>query len=433
MGTNGRLRLLPRAMAPRVAFTYAGLAALWILFSDRALDWAVTDPTWHLRLSVAKGWFFVTVTATLLFAYLKVQADDRLALVEATRRARVVPWRWEALTGRWTFEPSVETILGLEPEALAKPGGVERAFHPEDLHRLAGARLRAAKGGLESFDARLVDGKGRELWTQWTVKATPGGLQGVLQDVSELHEVRSELLQHQRRQLAERLSGGVTHDLKNLLQAILGSAELLALPPRSEADGRNITTIIRASMRAHDLLQQMLSLVRPQQERPGEAGDLGAIVAECADLLRHALPQGVELRFEPCPEFLLGRFDPGQILQLLMNLGLNARDAVGPEGWIQLKVGREGEPGPKGHLVVEVADSGPGVPEALRSRLFEPFFTTKTQGAGTGLGLPMAKALAEAHGGKLDCVSRPGEGARFRLVLPCPVLEPQDLPGPVLT
>ena len=418
MNLKGLRSLRPRSMASRVALTYAGLAALWILFSDRALNWAVTDPLWHLRLSVAKGWFFVGVTALMLFAYLRVQADRRLALLEATRRARVVPWRWDAQTRRWTFERSVEMVLGLDPVELSAPGGVERAFHPEDLHRLAGARHRATRGGLESFDARMLAGTGRELWTQWTMKATPGGLQGVLQDVTELHEVRAELIQHQRRELAQQLAGGVNHDLKNLLQAILGSAELLALHPHTDSESRNVHTIIRASERAHDLLRQMLGLVRPQPERPGEPGELGALVQECVDLLRHALPMGVELHFDPPAAGLQGRFDSGQILQLLMNLGLNARDAVGAKGWIRIQVSHEDEPPPDGALVVEVTDSGPGVPETLRERLFEPFFTTKPEGSGTGLGLAMAKAIAEAPGGSLKCLSGPGEGARFRLTLP---------------
>lgn len=418
MGASPFRSRLPRSVAGRVAFAYAGLAALWILFSDRALDLLVRDPTWQLRLSVAKGWVFVAVTAALLFAYLKVQADDRLALVEATRRARVVPWRWEARTGRWRFERSAEAVLGLEPETLEAPGGLERAFHPEDLHRFASARRRAAKGGLEAFDARMRSSTGRELWTQWTLKATPGGLQGVVQDVTELHEVRAELIQHQRRELAQQLAGGVTHDLKNLLQAILGSAEVLKLSPRAEADARSLDAIIRASDRAHGLLQKMLGLVRARPEQPSEPGDLGLLVQEAVDLLRHALPAGVALHYQPCREPLMGRFDPSQILQLLMNLGLNARDAVGPEGWIRIETTRGGETGPGEPLVVEVSDSGPGIPEALRPRVFEPFFTTKPEGAGTGLGLPMAKAIAEAHGGRLECLPEPGAGARFRLTLP---------------
>ena len=407
-----------RALAGRVALTYAGLAALWILFSDRALDWAVADPTWHLRLSVAKGWVFVTVTAALLFGYLKVQADDRLALLEAIRRARVVPWQWEARTGQWTFERSVEAVLGLDPEALEAPGALERCFHPEDLHRFAGARLRATRGGMASFDARFRSGTGRELWTQWTLKAMPGGLQGVVQDISELHEVRTQLLQHQRRELTQQLAGGATHDLKNLLQAILGSAEVLSLSPRSEAEARSVGTILKASERAHALLQRLLGLVRDQPERPDEVGDLRGILAEAGELLRHALPPTLTLRFTPPEEALLGRFDPSQILQLLMNLGLNARDAAGPEGWIQLEARREAGPAGEDLLVVEVSDSGPGIPPENLDRIFEPFFTTKAQGLGTGLGLPMARAIAEAHGGQLEVRSRPGEGARFRLSLP---------------
>lgn len=407
----------PRSVAGRVALTYAGLAALWILFSDRALDFFVQDPAWHLRLSVAKGWCFVTVTALLLFAYLKVRADDRLALVEATLRARVVPWRWEAQTGRWRFEPSSESILGIPASHLGAPGGLEQAFHPEDLHRLAGARHRAGQGGLESFHARMRSLGGRDLWTQWTLRATPDGLQGVVQDVSELHEVRIELLQHQRRELTQQLAGGVTHDLKNLLQAILGSAEVLTLRPQSELVSRHLASIIRAAERAHELLQRMLGLVRARPEHRSEVGDLGPLVQEAVDLLHHALPPGVDLRFDPPDGPLLSRFDPSQILQLLMNLGLNARDAAGANGWIHFTARREvGASGAQ--LIVEVADSGPGVPEDLRARLFEPFFTTKPEGAGTGLGLPMAKAIAEAHGGSLACLDGSGPGATFRFSLP---------------
>ena len=415
-------------MAARVALSYAGLAALWILFSDRALDWVVSDPLWHLRLSVAKGWFFVAVTASMLFAYLKVQADDRLALLEAARRARVVPWRWEAATGRWRFERSAEGILGLPADHLEAPGALERAFHPEDLHRLAGARHRAAAGGLESFLARLRSGSGRELWTQWTLRATPSGLQGVVQEVSELHEVRLELLQRQRREQAQQLAGGATHDLKNLLQAILGSAEVLALAPRPEAESRVVDTILRAAARAHDLLQRMLGLVRARPAQLSETRDLGLLVQETVELLRHALPRTVGLHFDPPPGPLPGCFDAGQILQLLMNLGLNARDAVGTSGWIRFTAGWDADPG-SGLLVVEVSDSGPGIPEAIRPRLFEPFFTTKPEGAGTGLGLPMSKAIAEAHGGQLTCESAPGEGARFRLSLPADGARP-DPAGP---
>ncbi|HJV90295.1 MAG TPA: HAMP domain-containing sensor histidine kinase [Holophagaceae bacterium] len=407
-------------MAARVALTYAGLAALWILFSDRALDWAVSDPLWHLRLSVAKGWFFVGVTAAMLFAYLKVQADGRLALLEAARRARVVPWRWEEATGAWVFERSVESVLGLEASVLNLPGGVERAFHPEDLHLLAGARRRAAQGGLESFDARMRGAQGRELWTQWTLQAVPGGSQGVLQDVTELHGVRAELIQLQRRELAQQLAGGVVHDLRNLLQVILSSAELMAMDQEPSPPPRNLGVIIQAAHRAHDLLQKMLGLVRPQPEQPGEPGDLGSVVLECVDLLRHALPPSLELRYTPPEALLLGRFDPGQILHLLMNLGLNARDAAGPGGWIAIRAAREATPGGGESLLVEVADSGPGIPDHVRERLFEPFFTTKGGGKGTGLGLAMARSIAQAHGGTLECEARPGEGARFRLRLPVP-------------
>jgi signal transduction histidine kinase len=411
------LPLPTRTVAARVALTYGGVAALWILLSDRALDLVVTDPRWHLRLSVAKGWAFVTVTALLLYGYLKVRADDRLALLEAARQARVVPWRC-SLEGEWEFEASSRDVLGLDPAALTRVGALERSFEPEDLHRFATARQRARRGTLETFDARFRRADGRTTWTRWTLRGTPGGLQGVVQDVAELYAVQTELLQHQRRELVARLAGGVTHDLKNLLQAILGATELLQLTPRLESEARSLTTILKASQRARDLLQQMLGLVRSPEARPGTSGDLVSVMVEAADLLRHALPQGILLDLQIPEDPLPCRFDDGQILQVLMNLGLNARDAVGTSGTVRLRAG--GDLGPAGEPLawVEVSDTGPGIPPEALGRLFEPFYTTKDAGVGTGLGLPTAKAIAEAHGGRLECRSAPGEGARFRLTLP---------------
>lgn len=407
----------PRAVAARVAWVYAGLAAAWILFSDRTLDLLVGDPVWHLRLSVAKGWAFVAVTALLLYAYLKVRADDRLALLEAARHARVVPWRWEARRGAWHFEASAESVLGVPPSTLEAQGGLERAFHPGDLHRFATARRRALQGQLATFDARLRS-EGGERWTRWTLQGTPWGLQGVVQDVAELHRVRTELVQHQRRELVPQMAAGVTHDLKNLMQAIQGSAELLRLTPRPEGDTRSLDTILKASTRAQALLQQVLGLVRTPEAQPGEPGDLADVVAEAGGLLHHALPRSVALRLELPGHPLPCRFDEAQILQVLMNLGLNARDAALPEGWVRLAAFPDRGPGGEAEVVVEVTDSGPGVPEGDRERIFEPFVTSKAAGQGTGLGLPMARALAEAHGGRLECLGAPGEGARFRLSLP---------------
>lgn len=406
-----------RTVAARVAVVYGGVAALWILLSDRALDLLVKDPTWHLRLSVAKGWAFVVVTALLLYAYLKVRADDRLTLLEATRQARVVPWRCSP-EGEWQFESSARDVLGREPGALSRAGGLERCFEPEDLHRFATARQRALRGTLETFDARFRRADATAIWTRWTLRGTAGGLQGVVQDVAELYAVQTELLQHQRRELVARLAGGVTHDLKNLLQAILGATELLQLTPRPEAETRSLTTILKASQRARDLLQQMLGLVRSPETHPGTSGDLVSVMVEAADLLRHALPPGITLDLQVPDAPLPCRFDDGQILQVLMNLGLNARDAVGALGTVGLRAGSEAGAAGEPLAWVEVSDTGPGIPAEARSRLFEPFFTTKGAGAGTGLGLPTAKAIAEAHGGRLECRSGPGEGARFRLTLP---------------
>ncbi len=406
-----------RALAARVAWTYAGVAALWILLSDRALDLLVPDPLWHLRLSVAKGWAFVAVTALLLYAYLKVRADDRLALLEAARQARVVPWRCST-AGSWTFEPSSVEVLGRDPATLAQPGGLERCFHPEDLPRIATARQRALRGALVTFDARLRRPGGAVIWTRWTLRGSEGGLQGVVQDVAELHAVQNELLQHQRRELVARLAGGVTHDLKNLLQAILGATELLQLTPRPEADAQSLAIIVKASHRARDLLRQMLGLIRSPEANPSQEGDLRSAVVEAGDLLRHALPMGIRLDLEVPPAPIPCRFDEGPILQVIMNLGLNARDAMAESGVLTIRAGQAEEAMGEPWAWVEVGDTGPGLTREGLARLFEPFYTTKGPEAGTGLGLATAKAIAEAHGGHLACLSAPGEGARFRLSLP---------------
>jgi PAS domain S-box-containing protein len=345
--------------------------------------------------------------------------------MEAILRARVLPCRWIEATNRWEFHPRAARLLGLSAEHLQGPDAIACLLHPADLPRFCQARTSARAGGLGTFEARMRTARGAEIWTQWTLRASREGLLGVVQDISHLHETRTRLMNHQKRELATLLASGLAHDLRNLLQALHGSAELLEVTLAGGEEEHQIAILKKASERAEVLVQRFLKVVREKEQVSSERADLNLQVEETASLLRLALPKAFEVEVRTEPDLPPARFDPGQVLQVLMNLGLNARDAQGERGVIRLRTGL-GLPAQEGteHLYAEVEDEGPGIPQEVQARLFDPFFTTK--GGGTGLGLATAQSIARAHGGRLTFDSAPGRGARFRLWLPLdPLTDPQ--------
>ena len=224
-------------------------------------------------------------------------------------------------------------------------------------------------------------------------------------DLTREREAAAAERRAERLEATARLSMGIAHEIRNPLASIRGAAQEMGRSP----DSRLTAMILRESDRLDRILGEFLSYARLAAPRPVRC-DLGRLVEETLETARRRPEaKGVDLRARTEPGLLVPA-DPGQLAQLLLNLVINARQALGGKGTVSVAARREG-----GQAVLSVADDGPGVPGEARARIFEPFFTTKPEG--TGLGLAMAARVASAHGGEIRLLS-PERGAAFELWLP---------------
>jgi PAS domain S-box-containing protein len=263
---------------------------------------------------------------------------------------------------------------------------------------------------------------GVECWTHWVDRAIfdeQGNLvelQAVGRDLTERKEAEQRLAQAQKMEALGTMAGGLAHDFNNTLSAILGLAELIVHDPEDRLRVmRCAEEILEATERASELTRSLLYLSRRPPRRLGQC-DVREIMDAAARLLRVTIPSRIALKLE-IPELPRLHADGGQLTQALINLGLNARDAIVGRGTIEISaslIKRDGEQ----KIVLRVADDGVGVPEHVRPHLFEPFFTTKPEGQGTGLGLAMVYACAIAHGGRVEVSSELGRGSTFEIHLP---------------
>jgi CheY-like chemotaxis protein/two-component sensor histidine kinase len=221
-----------------------------------------------------------------------------------------------------------------------------------------------------------------------------------------------------------RLAGGVAHDFNNLLLAITGYADFLITSLTDPAHKRYAEEIQAAGQRAASLTHQLLAFSR-QQVLQSRVVNLNDCVLEIETMLRRLIGEGVHVALDLAPDLRAVEADPSQIGQVLLNLAVNARDAMGGDGTLTIATRNEGD-----DAVLEVTDNGSGMDDQTRLRLFEPFFTTKVIGEGTGLGLSTVYGIVTQSGGSIDVRSSPGNGATFLVRLPATKAAPQEEPAP---
>jgi PAS domain S-box-containing protein len=300
-----------------------------------------------------------------------------------------------------------DEFLRLPASALAQDGDGPDSSETGLTHRSVTGRLRQRH--------RTKDGQAIEV----EVAALPilydaqGAHLVMAIDVTERRKLEEQLRQAQKMEAVGRLAGGVAHDFNNLLTVINGNAELLGQCSPNEREAATLLKDIReAGDRAAGLVRQLLTFSRRQPTRV-ETIDLGRVVSGLLGMFRRLLGPRITIRFDPPAETVTVMADRGQLEQVVVNLAVNARDAMPEGGVLELSVSRVGD---RAHLVV--SDSGCGMTTEVKRRIFEPFFTTKGPDKGTGLGLATVYGIVQQAGGEIEVQSALGFGTTFQISLP---------------
>jgi PAS domain S-box-containing protein len=297
-----------------------------------------------------------------------------------------------------------------------------------------GMLLLAGSGGKDEyleFRAVLQDADAIEP----VISATGRFVTDRIEAEKELRTLKDQLVQAQKMEAVGTLTTGISHDFNNLLQAIIQPIQL-ALENRylDYKERRFLDIAAMSARRGADLVQQLLTFSRKVEPR-FEIVNLPDVVDQAVELLAKTLPKSIRIIITHGPEILPVSADPSQVQQMIMNLGINARDAM-PSGGSLIVETRTAGPAdlPPGlssgdYSVVVVSDTGCGIPEEIRSKIFEPFFTTKEKSRNTGLGLSMVYGIMQTHRGHVSCDSTPGRGSRFCLFFPALALPESLLSG----
>jgi len=411
---------------------------------------AYSDEATIARATASSPFGFLTkpfrereVRATIETALHRARLERRLTerereLAEAQRVGRLASWEWDPAREAVTWAPRMLEIFGLEREQLERGGlaALMEHVHPDDRSGLR-ARLDEALAAAGPVEHRcrvvLPDGAVRHL-RSWIQALRRRGERptviGISQDVTDeeraaaaARESEARLRQAQKMDAIGQLAGGIAHDFNNMLVVVLGLASVLekrlAGTPWALALVHDITA---AGERATNLTRQLLAFARRQRSEP-ELVDVAECIDSFASFLQRTLGEHVVMVTELAPDLWPIRIDPSQLEQVVLNLAVNARDAM-PEGGL-LKIGacnlESGPPpeagtGPWVHLLVR--DQGVGMDEATAARVFEPFFTTKERGRGTGLGLATVYGIVRQAGGAVSVETRRGAGSTFHVYFP---------------
>ena len=357
-------------------------------------------------------------------------------LDEIERIAHVGSWTLDPVTGEAAWSTEMYRILGLDPAgppiALSD---IPRLFTPESVERVGAAVERAVQVGEPwQMDLELVRPSGPHGWvaSNGIAERNAAGavvrIHGTMQDVTEQRRLEAQLHQSQRLEAVGQLAGGIAHDFNNILTAVRGYTQLV----RDELDpedphAADLDHVLSATERAAELVRQLLAFSRRQVLQP-RVLDPAEVIDGLVPLLRRLLGEGIELTAlaDPHPGLIL--VDPGQLGQVIVNLVVNARDAMPRGGRLTIETMNvaldaayaathlDGTAG--NHVLIAVSDTGHGMDAQTQARAFEPFFTTKGPDKGTGMGLATVYGIVKQSGGSIYLYSEPGRGTSFKLYFP---------------
>jgi PAS domain S-box-containing protein len=341
------------------------------------------------------------------------------------------------IEGRWQFvSPQIESMLGFSAEEwTADPGLWISRIHEEDREIAIAAENRVQQTGeLYKAEYRMHARDGRVLWFRDEanlLEGVPGTkpvMQGVLYDITEHRRMEDRLRQAQKMEAVGQLAGGVAHDFNNLLMVMGAHIDRIRdrLPPNDPLSA-DAAEVHNAVQRAAALTSQLLAFSRKQFLQP-RVLDISSVLNGVSRMLARLLPENIQLKIESENNLARVKVDQGQLEQALLNLALNARDAMPDGGTLSIQAQsvqfdeaqnwRHSTVQPGAYVMIAVSDTGTGMDAATQARIFEPFFTTKALGKGTGLGLPMVYGVVKQSGGAISVYSEAGQGTTFKIFFP---------------
>ncbi|MDB6094012.1 MAG: Blue-light-activated protein [Verrucomicrobia bacterium] len=383
----------------------------------------------------------------------RLQRTDELA-DQVSRLAHIGGWEFDLQTSRLRWSGEVSRIYEVDEDYVPTIDDARKIFPAGVLEAIQASTPSSL---LETFDHELplITAKGRNIWVRvlGRVETQPGQstrIHGALQDITGQHQaetdrrvLENQLFQVQKMETLGTLSGGIAHDFNNLLTGILGYHELAADSIPEDHPARACLAEARnASLRARELVEQILTFSRQSSETEQGPVDLRPVVEEARRFLRSTLPAniGIETEIDAACGFV--NADATQIHQVILNLGSNAAHAMRTNGGtLKLTVrprpitpeqgARLGGVTPGKYVCISMSDTGHGMDEATLRRIFEPFFTTKNTSEGTGLGLAVVHGIVRAHRGVIDLESTVGVGTTFHVYLPMSLDESAAEPTPL--
>ncbi|WP_332655476.1 response regulator [Brevundimonas sp.] len=331
---------------------------------------------------------------------------------------------------------SITPLTGFEPNRFVEEPeiGLGR-IHPDDVEGVINCLLKASETGAYACEYRwqCADGQYRTFLDQgvWTVDEDgESQILGTLLDVTERRHLEEQLTQARKMEAVGQLTGGVAHDFNNLLTVVLGNADILLRRIEDQPNVvKHLTAIRAAADKGQTLTRQLLAFSRRQQLNPSVV-DLNGLIRDFLPLMRQAVGEGVAIELELGAEPLHAMVDPTHLETALLNLAVNARDAMDSDGVLTIRARRA--VGDDGAAVgeIRVSDTGSGMSAEVADRVFEPFYTTKDIGRGSGLGLSQVYGFVAQSGGRVEVDSTPGEGAAFTLTLPLTTDLPAEIAAP---
>jgi PAS domain S-box-containing protein len=378
------------------------------------------------------------------------QSEERFRLI--ARATNDVIWDWDLRAGTVWWNEAMQSVFGHSPDSL-EPGEASwlNRIHPGDRQRVSEGMNAAIAGNQATWrdEYRFLRADGREavvIDRGFLMRDDSGKtvrMLGSMTDITERRELDERLRQSQRLEAIGQLTGGIAHDFNNLLTVIIGNSELLCDELADHPPRRMLAEMTgEAASRGAELTNRLLAFARRQPLEPRPL-DVSRLVSGMDGLLRRTLAEDIEIEFVRGGGLWLAEVDGAQLESALLNLAINARDAMLDGGRLTIETANASldDSYAAGHLditpgqyvMISVSDTGVGMPSHVAERAFDPFFTTKAAGKGSGLGLSMVYGFVKQSGGHIKIYTEAGEGTTVRLYLPRARADarPAAAPGPV--